>query len=141
MTAAIEAARAGAAGRDFSVIAAETKSLAEQTARATDEISAQIGAIQAVTRNAGTAIGFIQKTIAEIQGGPAAIAAATEQQSASAAEIARATGDAALGAQAMAKTIVDMAVSAQETGAAAQQIVCASGALSGQGKVLCGQMA
>jgi methyl-accepting chemotaxis protein len=140
LNATIEAARAGEAGRGFAVVASEVKSLAVQTARATEDISVQISEIQSVSRDAVTAIGAIQRTIAEIHSSAGAIAAAAEQQSASTAEIARATTEAAQGAQDVARTITDVELSAQETGAAAQQVVSASGELSRQGELLQAQV-
>ncbi|QRE76826.1 methyl-accepting chemotaxis protein [Methylobacterium aquaticum] len=80
LNATIEAARAGATGRGFSVVAAEVKALAGQTARATDEIRIRISATQGATREAVAAIGTIQTTIRDLDAISAAIAAAVEEQ-------------------------------------------------------------
>ena len=87
LNATIEAARAGAAGKGFAVVATEVKALAEQTARATDQIRGQIGATQTATQEAVEAIGSIQGTIRALNEVSAAIATAVEEQSAVTREI------------------------------------------------------
>jgi methyl-accepting chemotaxis protein len=99
LNATIEAARAGDAGKGFAVVASEVKGLAAQTARATEEIGGQIGAIQAATREAVDSIRVIAGTIDEISGIASAIAAAMEEQGAATQEIARNVQQAAAGAQ------------------------------------------
>jgi methyl-accepting chemotaxis protein len=89
LNATIEAARAGDAGKGFAVVASEVKSLATQTAKATEEIQAQIGAVQAETQNAVGAIGAIVTTIAQVSEITSSIAAAVEEQGAATQEIAR----------------------------------------------------
>ena len=89
LNATIEAARAGEAGKGFAVVASEVKSLASQTAKATDEIGQRISQIQGATNGTVEAIGSVQKTIEEISGISTTITAAVEQQGAATREIAR----------------------------------------------------
>jgi methyl-accepting chemotaxis protein len=97
LNATIEAARAGEAGKGFAVVASEVKNLASQTAKATEEIGAQINAMQAATGGAVDAIRAIGGRIDQISGLASAVAAAVEQQGAATAEIARSVQDAAAG--------------------------------------------
>jgi methyl-accepting chemotaxis protein len=95
LNATIEAARAGEAGKGFAVVAAEVKSLANQTAKATEDISAQISAVQNVTRDAVEAIKRIGGTIDEVSSVATSIASSGEQQGAATQEITRSTQQAA----------------------------------------------
>jgi methyl-accepting chemotaxis protein len=136
LNATIEAARAGEAGRGFAVVASEVKELAGQTARATDEIAAQIGQIQAATTEAVSAIGSITGRIREINGVATSIATAVEQQSAATQEIVRNVAQAAAGTGAMTTTISGVAGAAEGTGAAASQVLASASALSGHAERL-----
>jgi len=140
LNATIESARAGEAGRGFAVVASEVKNLAGQTARATDEISAQIASMQAITRQSVEAIQAIQTTINEIDTVSAAINAAVEEQTATTREIARNTQQAAAGTQQVTSNIGAVQRGASETGDAASQVVKASSELGRQAETLRGQV-
>lgn len=132
LNATIEAARAGDAGKGFAVVASEVKSLAGQTAKATDEISTQIADIQSSTEQASTAIGGISNVIGTISEISSAIAAAVEEQSAATQEIARNIEQAAAGTTEVTSSIVHVTQAADETRNAAGQVVEAAGELAGQ---------
>ena len=140
LNATIEAARAGAAGRGFAVVAAEVKALAEQTAKATDEIAAQIGRVQGVTGQAVGAIGAITARIREIDGAAAMIAAAVEQQRAATREIVRNVGQAAQGTAGVTDSIVRVAEASTATGAAADAVLGATADLSRQSEHLAAEV-
>ncbi|MGY9005281.1 MAG: methyl-accepting chemotaxis protein [Alphaproteobacteria bacterium] len=136
LNATIEAARAGDAGKGFAVVASEVKSLATQTAQATEEIAAQINSMQTVTQDAVTAIGGITSTIEQINEIAGAIAAAVEEQGAATQEIARNTQEASKGTQEVSSNIAGVTEAAQETGKASEDLLKASSELAKQGNQL-----
>ncbi|MGF1605159.1 MAG: methyl-accepting chemotaxis protein [Rhodothalassiaceae bacterium] len=123
LNATIEAARAGEAGKGFAVVASEVKSLANQTAKATQEIAQQISGMQSATNKAVDAIGTIQAIIKEIDGTAISIASAVEEQDASTQEIARNVSEVSAGAQEMTSNLAQVTQSASETGSAAEQVL------------------
>jgi methyl-accepting chemotaxis protein len=115
LNATIEAARAGEAGKGFAVVASEVKELAQETARATEDISRRVEAIQADTAGAVDAISRISSVIGEINDFQATIAAAVEEQTATTNEMNRNVAEAASGTQGIAAAISGLAVGTQET--------------------------
>ena len=136
LNATIEAARAGEAGKGFAVVASEVKSLATQTAKATDEIGAQIGQIQSATAEAVQAIKEISTTIEEVSAIATTIAAAVEEQGAATAEIARNVQKTAASTRDVTTNITGVNQAASQTGAAASQVLEAAGGLSQQAEQL-----
>ncbi len=132
LNATIEAARAGEAGKGFAVVASEVKNLANQTAKATEEIGNHIGAIQEATQKAVAAIQGIGKTIGDINEAGSAIAAAVEQQGSATQEIARNVEQAATGTQKVTSTITSVNEVASKTGKAANQVLEAVDVMSSQ---------
>ena len=130
LNATIEAARAGDAGKGFAVVASEVKSLATQTAKATDEISTQITQIQNATGQAVTAINGIGATIQEMSEIAAAIASAVEEQGAATLEISRNVQQAAQGTEEVSRSIIDVKQASTDTGAASAQVLGAAGELA-----------
>jgi methyl-accepting chemotaxis protein len=132
LNATIEAARAGDAGKGFAVVASEVKSLAQQTAKATEDISRQIGQIQSATQNAVSAIQSITQLNEEVSRVAATIAAAVEEQSAAAAEITRNVQQAAESTQGVTANIASVGQAASAVAAAIQKMRETAGTLSQQ---------
>jgi methyl-accepting chemotaxis protein len=130
LNATIEAARAGEAGRGFAVVASEVKALAEQTAKATGEISQQITGIQGATQESVHAIKEISGTIERLSEIASTIAAAVEEQGAATQEISRNVQQAAHGTQQVSSNITDVQRGASETGSASAQVLSAAQSLS-----------
>ena len=140
LNATIEAARAGDAGKGFAVVASEVKSLAGQTAKATEQIGQQISQVQSATQEAVQAIQAIAATIGEINQIAATIAAAVEEQGSATQEIARNVQQVSAGTKEVTRTIGDVSQGANDTGAAATQVLGAAGELSRQAEQLNGEV-
>jgi methyl-accepting chemotaxis protein len=136
LNATIEAARAGEAGKGFAVVASEVKSLATQTARATEDIAAQIADIQAATKDAVAAIEAVARTIGEINEVAANIVAAVHEQGAATNEIARNVQEAAAGTQGVSSNITGVNGAVAQSREVAVQVREAADALSRQSNML-----
>jgi methyl-accepting chemotaxis protein len=132
----IEAARAGEAGKGFAVVASEVKSLANQTATATEEISSQIADIQNSTTDAVSAIEEITRTMSEVNSYTASIASAVEQQGAATAEISQSVAQAASGTKQVVGSMEIVTSAVDETNSSAAQVLEASEGVSSQAEVL-----
>ncbi|MDQ2105667.1 globin-coupled sensor protein [Azospirillum isscasi] len=129
LNATIEAARAGEAGKGFAVVAQEVKNLANQTAKATEDISAQIAGMQEAARGSAEALDGIGATIARINDIVITVAAAVEQQTAATREIARNVQEAARGTRSVTETIGSVTGGASETGSLAEEVLGAADTL------------
>jgi methyl-accepting chemotaxis protein len=140
LNATIEAARAGDAGRGFAVVASEVKALAGQTAKATGDISEQIGQIQSATTQAVDAIQGITQRVQSISTIATTIAAAVEEQGVATAEIARNVQQTAQGAQIVSANMDEVRDAAHQTGSAASRVLSASSGLGTQSATLSRQI-
>jgi methyl-accepting chemotaxis protein len=141
LNATIEAARAGEAGRGFAVVASEVKSLATQTAKATEEISGRINAVVGATGQAVTAIDDVGKTIARVNEIALTIAAAVEEQSATTSEISRAIGETTRQTESMATSLARLLDAASDTNTSSQTVVNSASGLSDQATSLKSEVA
>ncbi|HYH21887.1 MAG TPA: methyl-accepting chemotaxis protein [Azospirillum sp.] len=140
LNATIEAARAGEAGRGFAVVASEVKNLAMQTAKATDDIAAQIARVQEVSHETAAAIAEIGGIIARIDGISTAIATTVEQQGAATREISMNVQAAARGTHEVSGNIADVSQAAAATGGASLQVLTAADSLSQEAEAFRGMV-
>jgi len=140
LNATIEAARAGEAGKGFAVVASEVKSLATQTAKATEGITAQVAAIQGSTREAVDTIKGIGEIIGNMSEIATSVAAAVDEQGKATAEIARNIQEAATGTQEVSSHIVGVTAAASESGRTAQDVLGSTERLTAQSEALGGEV-
>ena len=136
LNATIEAARAGESGRGFAVVASEVKALANQTAKATEEISSQVAAMQASTSEAVASIGGITETISQMSEITVSISTAVEQQGGATREIARNIQSVAAGSNEISTHIGGVTTAAAATGKAASEVLANARELDNQSGML-----
>ena len=136
LNATIEAARAGEAGKGFAVVASEVKSLANQTAKAAEEITGRIARIQSTTEHAVKAMDGVKEIIARVNDIAAAIAAAVDQQASATREISSNATQAAAGTEEVARNIGDVSRAVEDAGSAASQVLATSSELAKQADAL-----
>ena len=140
LNATIEAARAGEAGKGFAVVASEVKSLATQTAKATEGITAQVAAIQGSTVKAVEAIKAVGEIIGRMSEIATTVAAAVEEQQATTQAIAQNIGEAATGTQSVSAHIADLSEVANAAGRSAEEVLAATARLSDESEALRGEV-